>query len=275
VPLTLNTSSDTSVEIYLRVISHVWLIYTLWLLGYPDQALACSQRTVAAARDLEYALPLQLALSIGQAGAHYLRREPRAMQAALAQLAALDDDASLAVFQPWVLLFEGWLMAVDQRAAAGLEQMHQAIQLWEKEAGSQGGMLLQYTLLIEGYLALGQAEAALAPLDAMLDFIDATDFRAAEAEFVRLRGEAWRALGQPDKAEACFQRALAVARAQPAKTWELRAVMSLCRLYQAAGQATKLATARAQLTKVYDWFTEGLDTPDLQAAAALLGGHAG
>jgi hypothetical protein len=51
--------------------------------------------------------------------------------------------------------------------------------------------------------------------------------------------------------------------------------MSLCRLYQAAGQATKLATARAQLTKVYDWFTEGLDTPDLQAAAALLGGHAG
>jgi tetratricopeptide (TPR) repeat protein len=267
---TLDAPPDTLVETTLRAMSHVWLVYTLWLLGYPDQAFTCSQRTLAAVSGLDYALPLQLALSIGKAGAHYLRREPRAMQAALAQLAALDDGASLAVFQPWVLLFEGWLMAVDQHNAAGLDRMHQAIQLWEEEAGSQGGMLLQYTLLIEGYLALGQTEAALTPLDAMLDFIDATDFRAAEAEFVRLKGEAWQALGQPDEAEACFQRARTIARAQLSKIWELRAAMSLCRLHQATGQVAQLAAARAQLAEVYDWFTEGLDTADLQEAAALL-----
>jgi adenylate cyclase len=269
VPLALDTPSDTSVETYLRVISHVWLIYTLWLLGYPDQALVCSQRTLAAARDLEYALPLHLALSLGGLGARYLRREPRAMQATFTELAALEAEASLDVFEPWVMLFKGWLVAVDQHNADGLSLMQKAIQAWE-DADSRGGVLLQYTLLIEGYLALDQAEAALAPLDAMLEFINATGFRAAEAEFVRLKGEALRALDQPDEAEVCFQRALAAARAQPSKTWELRAAMSQCRLYQATGQAMKSAAARAQLAEVYAWFTEGLDTADLQEAAALL-----
>jgi tetratricopeptide (TPR) repeat protein len=218
-------------------------------------------------RDLDYVILLQFALSIGQVGAHYLQWEPRAMQAALAQLIAL--DASLAVFQPWVMLFEGWLMAVVQHDAEGLGLMQKAIQAWE-DADSRGGVLLQYNLLIEGYLALGQVEAALTPLATMLDFINATDFRAAEAEFVRLRGEALQALGQPAKAQACFQRARTVARSQATKTWELRAAMSLCRLYQAAGQAALLSAARDQLAEVYDWFTEGFDTADLQEAAALL-----
>jgi len=266
-----DTTPDTLVEINLRVMSQVWLVYTLGLLGYLDQALACSQRTLATMRDLDYALLLQFALSIGQMGVYYLRREPRAMQATLAQLTALDADASLAVFQPWVMLFEGWLRAVVQHDADGLGLMQKAIQAWE-DADSQGGVLLQYNLLIEGYLALGQADAALPPLDAMLDFIGATDFRAAEAEFVRLRGAALRALGQPEEAEACFQRALTMARAQSAKAWELRAALSLYRLRQAKGTPGALADARAQLAEVYAWFTEGFDTGDLQKAAALLAG---
>lgn len=179
-------------------------------------------------------------------------------------------QASLALFQPWMMLFEGWLMAVYQHDADGLGLIQQAIQIWEEKAGSRRGVLTQYNLLIEGYLALGQADAALDDVDTMLDFIDTTDLRVAEAEFRRLKGEALRALDQPEEAEGCFQHTLTVARKQNAKAWELRAAMSLCRLYQATGQAAQLAAARDQLAEVYGWFTEGLDTADLQDAAALL-----
>jgi len=266
---TPDTPPDTLVETNLRVIGQTFLIYVLWLLGYPDQALACSQRVLATTRDLEYALLLQFALSIGAVGVRYLRREPRAMQAALHQLAARDAASHAVILQPWVMLFTGWLRAVDQHDAEGLDLMHQAVQSLE-EANSQRGILLQYNLLMDGYLALGQADAALAHLDPMLDIMNATELRNAEAEFRRLKGEALRALDQPDAAEACFQRALSVARAQSAKAWELRAALSLCRLYQATGQATQLAAARAQLAEVYGWFTEGFATGDLQEAAALL-----
>ncbi len=266
---TPDTPPDTMVETNLRVIGQTFLVYVLWLLGYPDQALACSQRVLATARNLDYALLLQFTLSIGAVGVRYLRREPRAMQAALRQLAALDAATHAVILQPWVMLFTGWLRAIDQHDAGGLDLMHQAIQSLE-QANSQRGILLQYNLLMDGYLALGQADVALARLDAMLDIMNATELRNAEAEFRRLKGEALRALSQPDAAEVCFQRALTVAREQSAKAWELRAVTSLCRLYQATGQATQSAAARAQLTEVYAWFTEGFDTPDLQKAAALL-----
>ncbi len=266
---TSNTAADTLVETTLRVVGHTFLIYVLWLLGYADQALACSQRVLATTRDLEYALLLQFALSLGGIGVHYLRREPRAMQAALHQLAALDTTTDPVILQPWVLLFSGWLRAVDQHDAEGLDVMHQAIQSMEA-AESQRGILLQYNLLMDGYLALGQADMALARLDAMQDIINATNLRVAEAEFLRLRGEALRTLAAPEEAAACFQRALIVAREQCAKAWELRAATSLCRLYQAAGQTAKEAAARSQLSEVYGWFTEGFATADLQEAAALL-----
>lgn len=266
---TPDTPPDTLVETNLRVIGQTFLIYVLWLLGYPDQALACSQRVLATTRDLEYTLLLQFALSIGAVGVRYLRREPHAMQAALQQLAALDAATNAVILQPWIMLFTGWLRAVNQHDARGLDLMHQAIQSLE-EANSQRGILLQYNLLMDGYLSLGQADAALAGMDVLLEKINATELRNAESEFLRLKGEALRALGQTAEAEACFQRALTVARKQNAKAWELRAAMSLCRLYQATGQTAKVAAARTQLAEVYAWFTEGFDTADLQDAAALL-----
>jgi predicted ATPase len=119
-------------------------------------------------------------------------------------------------------------------------------------------------------LALGQTDAAAVAVDQMLAQCAATGFRFAEAELWRVRGETWRAYGRLDEAEACFQQAIAVAREQSAKSWELRAVLSLCRLREAEGPAPAFETAREQLVALYTWFTEGLDTPDLQEAARLL-----
>ena len=100
--------------------------------------------------------------------------------------------------------------------------------------------------------------------------MDKTDERFYEAEIYRLKGELLLGRSTPDaspRPETCFQQALAVARRQQAKSLELRAAMSLARLWQRQG---KRAEARELLAPIYNWFTEGFDTADLQEAKALL-----
>src|SRR5262249_11291294 len=119
----------------------------------------------------------------------------------------------------------------------------------------------------------GQAEEGLTAVAEGLAFAQDKGEHFYEAELYRLQGELLllQSKAQPPRqaeAEACFRQGLAVARRQQAKSWELRAVMSLSRLYRQQGQP---AEARPLLAQTYGWFTEGLDTPDLQEAKALLG----
>ena len=100
-------------------------------------------------------------------------------------------------------------------------------------------------------------------------YIERSDERWCEAELHRLQGELLQMQDAPaDQVEACFEQAIAVARRQQAKSWELRATMGLCRLWQAQG---KKAEARQMLAGIYGWFSEGFDTVDLIEAKALLG----
>ena len=129
-------------------------------------------------------------------------------------------------------------------------------------------------LLAEAHGQAGQAEEGLATLAEALAFVEQTEERFYEAELYRLTGELSlqsQAAGQKSKveeeAEACFQKALDIARDQQAKSWELRAATSLARLWQQQG---KTAKAHQLLSEIYDWFTEGFDTKDLQEAKALL-----
>jgi predicted ATPase len=102
-----------------------------------------------------------------------------------------------------------------------------------------------------------------------LAVVDTTEESRHEAELYRLQGELLLRQAVPDvpQAEACFQQALDIARRQQARSWELRAAMSLSRLWQRQG---KCDDARELLAPIYDWFTEGFDTADLQEAKALL-----
>ena len=117
---------------------------------------------------------------------------------------------------------------------------------------------------------MGQAEEGLHVLAEMRAVINHSGERYYEAEAYRLQGELLLQLTPLDapQAEACFQEALAIARRQQAKFWELRAAMSLSRLWQRQGRR---AAARALLAEGYGWFTEGLDTPDIEEARVLLG----
>jgi predicted ATPase len=125
-------------------------------------------------------------------------------------------------------------------------------------------------LLAEAYGRTGQPDQGLCVLDEALALIQKTTARCSEAELHRLRGELLlmqSAGGAEAAAEACFQRAIDLARQQQAKSWELRAAMSLCRLWQRQGKRDE---ARQLLAGIYGWFTEGFDTPDLKDARALL-----
>jgi predicted ATPase len=135
-------------------------------------------------------------------------------------------------------------------------------------------------LLAEAYGKAGQEEEGLTALVEALAAVDRTGERWCEAELYRLQGQLTLQQGKGHsarctvpspqaeaEAEACFQKAIAIARTQQAKSWELRAVMSLSRLWQQQGKKNE---AQQMLAEIYGWFTEGFDTKDLQEAKALL-----
>jgi predicted ATPase len=123
------------------------------------------------------------------------------------------------------------------------------------------------TELAAGYGKAGRADEGLKCLDEAATRVEATEERWAEAHMHRVRGELLVATGDLAAAEASFDRAISVARRQNAKLWELRAATSLARLWC---ERDKRREARDLLAPIYDWFTEGLDTPYLKEANALL-----
>jgi predicted ATPase len=165
-------------------------------------------------------------------------------------------------------LTRGWALAVQGQVEAGIAQMQQGL-VANRGMGGSAGEPAHLAMLAEVYGAGGQAEAGLRLLAEALAYVNRTGGSFYAAEVYRLQGELMLRQAVPDapQAEACLQHALAVARSQQARSWELRAALSLSRLWQQQG---KRADARTLLADVYGWFTEGFDTPDLQEARALL-----
>ena len=262
------------------------LSWALWMLGYPEQALTRSRAACALAQELSHLYSLAYALA--QASAlHIFRREPQRVQE---QAEAAIELAREQGFTRWLgvgIAWRGWALAEQGAVQDGLAQMRQAPPV---------GLSHQPLRLAEVYGKAGQAEAGLCELAAALAVVSQNDERRFEAELYRLQGElllqravnpttmhitpresatataaewtdATHASHLAVEAEACFRRALEVARSQHAKSLELRAVVSLSRLWQRQGRREE---ARKLLKPVYGWFTEGFDTLDLQEAKALL-----
>jgi predicted ATPase len=126
-----------------------------------------------------------------------------------------------------------------------------------------------FALMTEAYGKVGKPEDGMSVLVEALAIVDNTGGRYWEAELHRLKGELllMQQRQRMDEAEECFQQALNIARRQQAKSFELRAAMSLSRLWQHQG---KHKEAHRLLSEIYGWFTEGFDTVDLEEAKALL-----
>jgi TOMM system kinase/cyclase fusion protein len=247
------------------VIAQAYIGRPLWLLGYPDQALRRSHQAVLLAQERAYPISLAFA-STWAATVRQFRREAAATQARAEALIALSREQGFAIWEAFGKVLQGWALAAQGRGEEGIAQMRRGHDAWQA-TGAELDRPYFLVLLAEAYGKVGQIEAGLVLLAEASAVVDKGE-RYWEAELYRLKGELLaRAAEQHTEAETCFRQALEVARRQQAKSLELRAAMSLARLWQQQG---KRVEARDLLAAVYGWFTEGFDTADLQDTKALL-----
>jgi predicted ATPase len=239
---------------------------TLWLLGYPDQAMTQRQRLVHLAQSFSH--PTSLAVAhcwLAKNACAY--RDARAAQRHAEDAIRMSRAHDLSNWTAMAMALRGWALAEQGQAAEGLVQLSEGITVWLAMGWAhfvpfflalRAEVCLQVQQLSEGMAAIAAARAIAA----------SGGDRYWLAELHRLHGELCRAEGRDsDQAEVLFRQALETARQQEARMLELRAAMSLARLWQSQGKA---AAARQLLAEVYGWFDEGFDSYDLQAAQALL-----
>jgi class 3 adenylate cyclase/predicted ATPase len=240
---------------------------TLWLLGYPNIALADAHQALGDERATDRAMSLMDALSwtsvLDILCGNHLRGS-----ALVDELIALADQNDTFIFRAFGISLQGWLFAQTGRASDAVRALTSGIAA-RRSMGATAGMLFFTSYLAKAYAELGQFDEAWRCIGEALVAIEATKERLWEAEVNRIAGEIALMSSQPDmaKAEAYFERALEVARQQQAKSWELRAAMSMARLWRGQGKRDE---ARNLLAPVYGWFTEGFDTRDLKEAKWLL-----
>jgi predicted ATPase len=240
--------------------------WTLWLLGYPEQALAHLHDALALAHELSH--PYSLAFARCYAAiVSQLRRDVPAVHEHAEAAVVLSTAQDSTQWTSGGTSLRGWALAMQGQGESGLAQVRQGIAAFRATGALRVPFL--YTLLAEVSAYLGHPADGLQALAEAHTLVEQQEERWWEAEIHRLRGVLL--LQQPGtpqaEAEACFQRALDVARRQEAKSLELRAAMSLARLWHQQGRHTE---ARDLLAPIYGWFTEGFDTADLQEAKALL-----
>jgi DNA-binding winged helix-turn-helix (wHTH) protein/predicted ATPase len=250
----------------LGVICRSWSAMVLWHLGYPEQSLQRNREALHLAQELSHPLSLSMGLNFAII-VHHFRRD---IQVTLEQVEALETLTVEHVLQadnPGRAIRRGWALAEQGEVEEGLRHIRQGLACGQA-LEYEGTRTHSLALLAEACGKAGQTTEGLAALEAALALVHKNAERYFEAEIYRLRGELLRhAQGRPDETEACFQQALAVARRQQARALELRAAVSLARLWQQHG---KCRDAYDVLAPIYDWFTEGFDTVDLQDARALL-----
>jgi TOMM system kinase/cyclase fusion protein len=243
------------------------LAQALWLLGYPDQALRQNHAALTLAQELSHP-PSLAAVLFYIATIHGYRQEAHATQEQAEAAMALASDQGFPQWLTGGMILRGWALAMQGRGEEGVAQLRQALAAW-RAMGAGLAVSHWLVLLAEAYRQAGQAEEGLRLLDEALAHVDHTGERHYAAEVHWLKGELLLRQAIPDEAQAeiSLHQALAVAHHQQAKSWELRAAMSLARLWQSQG---KRQEAYDLLAPVYNWFTEGFDTTDLQEAKALL-----
>jgi predicted ATPase len=261
------------------------------MLGHPDQSLQRNIEALSLSQKLSHPHSQAFALNFA-AELHQFRREDQAAQERAEEAITLSTEQGFPYWLAWGTILRGWTLAEQGFGVEGIAQMRQGL----ADYWGTGGEVRRphfFTLLAEGYGKIGQAKEGLTVLAEALALVDQTGERYWEAELYRLCGELTFAQSSvqslesgvqknqksettdprsltPDpqaEAEACFLKAIDIAQKQQAKSLELRAVMSLARLWRQQG---KQAEAHKLLSAVYNWFTEGFDTKDLQEAKALL-----
>jgi predicted ATPase len=242
------------------------LALALWPLGFVDQAIEAALKALARAQQINHAMTTAFALIFGSTLCEFIRADPLRGGHLFDEALDYCVNNDLRTYFPWSRFYGGLSLVNRGQLDQGLEMMRGAMAaakkintklLWTPHLGS----------LASAYARAGHAGAALDLLSEAIAAVEEMDERVFEAELHRIIGDALLSMLRQDEAEIEFTRALVVARQQQAKSWELRASMSLARLWRDQG---KVQQARELLDSVYGSFTEGFDTLDLKEAKALL-----
>jgi predicted ATPase len=249
------------------VASLIYRARTLWFLGYPETALADADHALKDAREIGQAATLMLALFL----ASFTRIDCGNYTVATAEadeLVALADEKGALEWKAIGMLNQGCLLILTGKASDAVQMINSGMAAF-RSTGSTLWMPLRLSYLGIAYAELHRFDDAWRCIGEAMSAVETTKETWFEAEVNRIAGEIALKLPEPDaaKAQAYFQRALAVARAQQAKSWELRAAMSMARLWRDQGKRNE---AHDLLAPVYGWFTEGFDTRDLKEAKTLL-----
>jgi predicted ATPase len=240
----------------------------LWLLGYPEAALKDADCALMEARQIEHAATLMFTLNFPILINTYCGNYDAANER-LKELVILAEEKGAPFRKAEGVLRQGYVLTLTGKATKAVEMVTSGIDLW-RSAGSTIFTPEHEFMLAIAHADSGQFDDAWRCIGKAMTAMQATKERWCEAEAHRVAGEIALKSPQRDvaKAQAYFEHSLTVARAQQAKSWELRAATSLARLLSDQG---KRQTARDLLVPIYDWFTEGFDTRDLRKAKALLG----
>ena len=252
----------------IRVSCKAYLSWALWMLGYPEQALQQVDESIALARALEHSFSLGFALGIASCVVCMrCGRYPQALEAA-ETLLKMWEEQSFTLYKAWGLCVKGRVLTEQGQIEAGIASMREGV-----AAGHSAGIVASHTQQLASFaVALRNAalvDEALEVVTDALALVQEHDEHHFEADLYLRQGELLMMQGETAAAESSLQQALQVARRQKAKSWELRASILKCDLYQRTGSA-KLVDAKRELQVAYDWFTEGFETLDLQRASELL-----
>ena len=244
-----------------------WGALILWLRGYPAQALRSSERALAMAREMNH--PFTITFSLSSAGQlyHFLREASFAEKQAQVVIEQA-TEGGFPYFLSWGQISGGWALGNNGQAEEGIARIRDGLarlRATETELWRSYGL----SMLAETCGQAGHVDEAITALDEALAVVRVNTEHWWEAEIYRLKGELL--LRQDDanaaEAQSSFERAIEIARKQSAKSLELRATTSLARLLDRQGHRDE---ARAMLSEIYNWFTEGFDTADLKDAKALM-----
>jgi len=239
----------------------------LWILGYPDAARVDMDCALKNAREIGQAATLMLALAYAALIFFRCRNHTEAIARA-GELFALAEEKGSAYWKALAMMEKGCALTLKGQASDVIEMLIAGIAAW-RTTGATFRMPERLSYLTRAYAELGQCDDAWRCIGEAMTAVETAKEKWCEAEVHRIAGEIALMSPEPDaaKAEACFEQALAVARKQQAKSWELRAAMNMACLWRDQG---KRQQARELLSPVYGWFTEGFDTLDLKEAKVLL-----
>jgi predicted ATPase len=249
------------------VSAFVYLSWALWHRGYPEQSARAADRALEYSRQFGHAYTLAYALwHIGMKA--ILARHVDEAEGCANECVALANEHGFPLWAADGRIVQGWVAAHNGDTTAGIAWIHEGLTRAEA-TGSRHYYPFNLGLLAEALALAGEIDEGISVLDQALANSAASGQKGTDAELHRLRGELVRQLPRPDpaQAEVSFRTALAIAREQGTRGYELRAATSLARLWGDQGRRTE---ARELLAPLYGWFTEGFDTADLKDAKALL-----